>query len=1057
MIKTCIKRTVTTIMMTLVVLLGGIIAYDNLELAMTPNIDLPIALVNCTYTGTAPEEMEDLVTKPIEEALATITGVDTITSQSSNGSSIVAVQFVDGTDIDDATNDMRDKLDRISGTLPDDANEPMIIKMDINAQSINVGITSDKYDVNTLYNLLDENVTSDFEKIDGVSSVSLSGGEEDEVRITVDQNKMQNYGLSMTDISNALAAENINLPSGELKQGNLDVTLRTVGQYDTIEDIKNTFITTKTGNTVMVKDVADVKETQKDKDSAVLINGKEGCIYSLSKQSDANVVTVSDNILKEMNKIKEKYPDFELTMLTDTADYIKLSLDNMVSTAFQAAIIAVLVLLVMLRSVRMAAVIGVSIPTSIFATFALMYLSGMSLNMMSLGGVVIAIGMLVDNSVVVLENIFKKKSSGMSGFDAAYEGTKEVSMAIAASTLTTVAVFLPLTFMQGTMGQLMKEISYTVCYALGASLLVALTFVPMASAVLMRHEDKHEGKGIVSRIANKLDIVVGAFLDKMDNAYAKLIKVCLNHRIRSCFIIFVLFVASICCVPLVGSDLMAETDEGNVSVTATLPNGTDYETSEAMMNTLLDRIGEVPETEKMYAMIGGGMIGSTGTSVTINYDVGDKENRKRSSTEIADDIESKLQNIAGCEIEVSDSGNSMGSLSGAGFNVKIKGDDNETLKEISEDLMAKISELDGAKNIESSLDDASTEAKLVIDRAKASQYGLSTRTIASAVSAANSGSVATEYRTNGTEIDVRIMYPQEDIDYIKDLNNLTITSPNGTVVPLTEVASVEMTDGALTISRENQQKYIELTGEIGNLDTSAQQAQIQTVLDDYVFPEGYSYEFGGMMERMQETFSSLFTCIIVAILLVYMVMASQFESFIYPFIIMFSMPMAITGGIFGLLITGNSLTSTAYMGLIMLVGMVVNNGIVLVDHTNQMLESDEELGVNEALAQSGRDRLRPILMTTLTTVIGMLPVALAIGSGMESNQGMGIVIVFGLTIGTMITLVFIPILYSAFNSIKNRIRRNKNRKRKVSAKDEAKAARRNAKKAFKKGEVTNEG
>ncbi len=1061
MIKTCIKRKVTVIMMTLIVFLGGSIAYNNLELAMTPNIDLPVALVMCTYTGTAPEEMEDLVTKPIEETLATLTGVDTITSSTSNGSSMVMVQFVDGTDIDVATNDIRDKMDRVEGQLPDDASDPTIMKMDMNSTTISVGVTSDKYDVDTLYNLLDENVSATFEKIDGVSSVSLSGGSEDEVRIIVDQNKMQNYGITMSTISSALSAENSNLPSGELKQGTTDITLRTIGEFDTIEDIKNTFITTSSGSKIMVKDVAEVVETQKDRESKSLINGKEGCTFSLSKQSDANVVTVSENIVKAMNEVQQEYPDFEMTMLSDTADYIKLSLNNMISTAFQAAFIAVIVLLIMLRSLRMALIIGVSIPTSIMATFGLMYLTGMTLNMMSLGGVVIAIGMLVDNSVVVLENIFKKKSAGLSGSDAAYEGTSEVAMAIFASTLTTVAVFLPLTFLGSTMGQLIKEISYTVCYALGSSLVVALTFVPMASGVLMNYEDnakeKKGKKSIITTIIDKVDNAVGTFLEKMDSAYAKLIRVALYHRKRTVLVVVIVFIASLGLSSLVGSDLMASTDEGSISVTATMPNGTDYETCEAMLNTLLDKIGDVPETEKMNARIGGGGISSSSaTSVSITYDVGDKEDRERSTSEIADEIESKLQNIAGCEIEVSDEGSSMSSLGGSGFDIQIKGDDNDVLQQVSDELVAKISELPNAKNVESSLDDASTEASIIINRAKASQYGLTTSSIANAVSAANSGTVATEYRTNGTEIDVRIMYPDEDIEYVKDLNNLTITNSSGVAVPLTEVASIEMSEGALTISRENQQTYIEITGEIANLDTSAQQAQVQTVLDNYVFPEGCSYEFGGMMERMQEIFSNLFTCILVAILLVYMVMASQFESFVYPFIIMFSMPIAITGGMIGLLITGQSLTSTGYMGLIMLVGTIVNNGIVLVDYTNQLLEKDKDIGINDALVSAGRSRLRPILMTTLTTVIGMLPVALAMGSGMETNQSMGIVIVFGLSIGTMVTLVFIPILYSIVYTLKNRIGRNNNKKRKVSEKDEAKKAKRDAKKALKKGVVANE-
>lgn len=1054
MIKTCIKRSVTVVMVTMMVLLGGTIAYNSLDLAMTPDIDLPIALVSCTYTGAAPEEMEDLVTKPIEETLATITGVDTITSSTSNGSSMVMIEFVDGTDIDVATNDMRDKLDRVKGQLPDDADDPTIMKMDMNSESINVGVTSDKYDVNALYNLLDDNVSTYFEKVDGVSSVSLSGGSDDEVRIIVDQNKMDNYGITMSSIASALSAENTNLPSGELKQGTTDISLRTEGEFSSIEDIKNTYITTNNGNSIMIKDVAEVKETSKDKESLALINGKEGCMYSLSKQSDANIVEVTDNINKTISSLKEKYPDFEFTILSDTADYIKTSLDNMVSTAFQAAFVAVLVLLIMLRSVRLALVIGVSIPTSIMATFGLMYLTGMTLNMMSLGGVVIAIGMLVDNSTVVLENIFKKKDLGMSGPEAAYEGSREVSMAIFASTLTTVAVFLPLAFMPGTMGDIMKEISYTVCYALGASLVVALTFVPMAAAVLMRHEDKIRNNNVFGKIIGNVDNAVGSMLDKMDYGYSKLIRMCLNHRVRTCVVVLIIFIASMGLSSTVGSDLMAQTDEGSIRVTATLPNGTDYETSEAMLNTLLDRIGDVPEMQKMNANVGGGLRSGSGTTVSINYDVGDKEDRTRSTDEIKEDIESKLQNIAGCEIEVSASGSSMGSLGGNGFDVMIKGDDMDTLREISNELIAEIEKLPDSKNVESSLDDASTEASIVINRAKAAQYGLSTRSIATAVSNANSGSVATEYKTDGTEIDVRIMYPDDDIKYIKDLNNLTITNSQGVIIPLTEVASIEMGESALTITRENQQTYIEITGEIGNLDMATQQAQVQQVLDNYVFPDGYSYEFSGMMEMMEDTFSDLFTCIIVAILLVYMVMASQFESFVYPFIIMFSMPISITGGIVGLLITGQSLTSTAYMGLIMLVGTVVNNGIVLVDYTNQLLEGDTKLGVDDALVAAGRSRLRPILMTTLTTVIGMIPVALAIGSGMETNQGMGIVICFGLTIGTLVTLVFIPVLYSLVNSVKNRLR--KNHVRSVSPRDEAKKKRKDAKKAFEKGVLSNE-
>ncbi len=1050
MIKVCIKRSVTVLMMTFLVLFAGTLAYNNMELEMTPSVDMPIAMVSCSYTGAGPEEMEDLVTKPIEEALATITGVDTITSSTSTGSSRVMVEFVDGTDIDVAVNDMREKIDQVSGRLPDDADEPTISKMDMNATTITVGITSDTYDVDTLYNLLDANVTADFEKIEGISSVSLAGGTDTEIRVIVDQNKLDNYGITMDTIASAISAENNNVPSGELLQGSIDITLRTIGEFDSIEDIKNTFVTTSGGNYILVKDVAEVVETKKDRDSRALINGEEGCSYSLSKQSDANIVTVTNSVVETISQLEAEYPEMEFTLLTDTAEYIQTSIDNMVSTAYQAAIMAVVILLIMLRSVKLAIVIGISVPTSIFATFGLMYVTGMTLNMMSLGGVVIAIGMLVDNSTVVLEDIYKKRELGMSPSQAAYEGTKEVALAIFASTLTTVAVFLPLTFMSGTMGTLMKEISYTVVYALGASYVVAVTFVPMAAAALMRREDEGKVKkttGIIYKITHFFDVVVGTALDKLDYGYSRLIAMCLNHRLRVCVIVVAIFLASVVGASQIEADLMSSTDEGSISVSISLPNGTTYDKTNEYMELVLESIGEIPEMEKMNSRIMDG-------EISITYDVGDVEDRERSTEEIANEIESKLQNIAGCEITVDSSGSSMGSLSGGGFDIMIKGNDNDTLKEVVNELMDLLEQIPNAKDIESSMDDATIEANIVINRAKASQYGLTTSSIASAVSAANSGTVASEFRQDGTEIDIRIMYPEDEIQYIKDLNNLTITNSAGVVIPLTEVASIEMDEAAQTITRENQQTYLEITGSIDGLSSSAQQAEVQAVLDNYVFPDGCSYEFGGMMQTMNDTFSELFNVLIVAVILVYIVMASQFESFVYPFILMFEMPIAVTGGLLGLIITGQTLTSTGYMGLIMLVGTIVNNGIVLVDYTNQLLEADPNLQVDDALVAAGRSRLRPILMTTLTTVIGMLPVAFAWGSGMETNQAMGTVIVFGLTVGTIITLVFIPVLYSIVNSIKNRTR--KRHTRVVSSRDESKKKRKDSKKAFKKGVVTNE-
>lgn len=1013
MTKSSVNRPVTTIMCILIVFLAGVFAYSSLELAYMPTVDLPVAIVSTTYSGTGPEEMEDLVTKPIEETMATLTGVDTITSQSSTGSSMVAIQFVDGTDLDSAVNDMRDKLDRVKGRLPDDADDPSIMKMDINAQTIEVGITSDKLSSSALYEIIDNNISSQFEKISGVASVDIRGGQEKEIQITVDPDKINNYGITMSAISQTLSTENNNTPGGSLYQGTSELQIKVRGKFKSLEDIKNLFVTTKGGNRVLLKDVATVEETTKEQDRVSYVNGKEGILLSLSKQSDANIVTVSDNVNKTIETLKQQYPDLEYSMMSTTADYIKLSLSNVTSTAFQSALIAVIVLLIFLRNWKTSLVIGVSIPTSIMATFALMYLKGMTMNVLSMGGVVIGIGMLVDNSVVVLDNISKHYAMGKSPKNAAIEGTQEVGMAIFASTLTTVAVFGPMLFISGTMGKMLQDFCYTICFALSASIVVALTFVPMAFAVITgKNKKKNERKG---GLLSKIDNVLAGFLAKMDNGYGRILTVALKNRGKVLIIVVVFFIATAATFTQVGMDLMSKTDEGALSVSAEMPSGASFDETQKMLNKILAAIGEIPEQKNMSANAGGGTF--TGDAITININLVDKEDRTRSTEEIKNEVEQKVSNIAGADIKVSEGSAAMGSMGGNGYTVNVLGDDSDTLKMISDDLIEKLKEIPNSDNVESSLDNSIPEVNIVIDRAKAAQYGLTTSQVASLVSMANSGSTATEYNVDGTEIDVTIKYPDEDINYIKDLNNLTITSSTGSIIPLTQVASIEMSDSEVTIKRENQHRYVQLTGEIQGMDSSTQQKTVKEILDSYVFPENYSYEFDGRMEMMNDTFQSLFTVFIVAILLIYMIMASQFESFVYPFIIMFSIPLAITGGVAGLFVTGLSISSTAMLGFIMLVGMVVNNAIVLVDYTNQ-LRGKSGCTCDEALMMAGPNRLRPILMTTLTTIIGMLPMAFALGSGMESQQPMAVTIIFGLTVSTVITLILIPVLYSCVNSIK---------------------------------------
>ncbi|MGN0135365.1 efflux RND transporter permease subunit [Anaerotignum sp.] len=1029
--KFCIRRPVTTVMITMMVFLAGILSYFNLDQALIPDIDMPIALVATTYVGAGPEEMETLVSEPLEKALATVTNVDTVTSISSSNMSIVMVEFVDGTDIDVAAMDMRDVIDRNKSTLPDDADEPIIMKLDINAMSIYLGVKAENMDLADLNDMVEDNIVNRLERIEGVASVDVSGGIEREVRITVDPNKLAGYGVTTSTLSNILAAENMNLPSGDLAQGNMTVSVRTIGEFTSIEEIKNLPITTSTGGVIHLSDVATVEEMEADRDSFMVLNGEKAIMLAVDKQSTANLVKVSDALEAEIAQIQKDYPELEMTMLTDTADYIKLSLSNVTQTALQAAVIAFFVLLLFLKNPITSFIIAVSIPTSIMATFGLMYVTGINMNMISMGGLAIGIGMLVDNSIVVLDSIYQYFERGYKPVEAAEIGAKEVTTAVFASTLTSVAVFLPIGLIGGTTGKMMQSLSFTIIYALVASLIVSLTFVPMASALLMNRENnEHKFKGLlIPRILDKWEDLI----DKLNRKYEKILKWALRHRKKTILAVLIVFVASLTTVPLAGVDFMADMDQGEINISVELPNGSDLDSTEEISMEVLYRLQDIEEADTVYASVGGGMLSSGTSTASITMNLVDKDDRDRSTAEVCKEIEGMLADIPGADITVSESTSAMGSMSSADITLNVYGPDSDALLDVEKDLVALLSEVPGLTDVDGSTGDTVPEAKVVINRSKASQYGITTASIAGALSTAVSGSTATEYKVDGDEIDVVIRYDTEKINYLTDLNNLTVTSAYGTQVPLGDVADVVMDESATSIYRENQKNYITIEANANDLSGSEAQELVESALANYEMPEDCSYKFGGMTENMNDSMSSLSTSLVVAVLLVYMIMASQFESLRYPAIIMFAMPLAITGGILGLFVTGNTITMPAMMGFIMLVGMVVNNGIVLVDYTNQLM--DRGMTCYVALTNAGPRRLRPILMSTLTTVLGMLPMALTSSEGSEMMHAMAIAVIFGLTLSMLVTLIFIPVLYMWMNE----------RKRKSNARKTAKRIAKNAK------------
>ncbi len=1036
--KIATSRPVTTVMVTLMSLMAGILAYTNMDLALMPDVDIPVALVSTVYVGAGPEEIENLISIPLEEALGSVTNVDVITSISGENSSMVIIQFIDGTDLDMATIDVREILDRVKSSLPEDANEPTILKIDMNATPISIGVTSSTLDLNQMNTLVEENITSQLERMEGVASVSISGGMESEIRLTVDPNKLSLYGLSISSLSQMLQAENMNLPLGDMAYGDTNVNIRVVGQFESLNDLRALPIMTPTGAMIQLEDVALVEEVEKTRTSATYINGTPGILINIDKQSTANLVKVSEDVKDQLVTLNANNPEVDILLLSDTSDYIVASISNVTNTALLSAVIAFFILLIFLKNPVTSAIVAVSIPASIFIAFAMMYLTKMSLNTISMGGIAIGIGMLVDNSIVVLDSIYHYYEQEYSPKEAAVLGAKEVAMSITASTLTTVAVFLPMAFVGGTIGGMLSNLSFAVTYSLVASLAVSVTFVPMASALLLQKDHgKPSGRNIFSLIGFIWDKV----LFSIEFIYGIIIKIALNCKILTVALMVYIFVQSLGVIPLIGVDFMAATDEGVAGITIKMPSGTNFDKTEEVMLEVLYRLQEIEEAELMHGTV------STG-SASITMNLVPKDERERSTAEVATYISTLFDDLAGAEITASATSAAMGDMGSGGVSFNVYGYENSELMVLEKDIIAMLEAHPNFTNVTGSTGETIPEARVVIDREKASAYGIYTSSIASALNTAISGSTATQYKVGATELDVVIRYEQSGVTYLSQLDTLMVDTQTGAKVPLSEVAHIEISETSTQVTRENQKNLVTINADVSELSSNDAKNVVIEILDQYEFPEGYSYGFSGSVEMMTDAMVSLGICMVVAVLLVYMIMASQFESLGAPFIVMFSMPLAITGGVVGLYITGNTLTMPAMMGFVMLIGIVVNNAIVLIDYANQLMEQ-QGISCYEALLLAGPRRIRPILMTSMTTILGMVPLAISEAEGSEMMQALAIGVIFGLMFSTVVTLILIPVLFLWLNNFTSFFKRRKEKRR---VKRLAKWARINEKRAkHKKG------
>jgi len=1026
-----IKRGITFFMIYLILIGFGLFSLARLKIDLFPDLTFPVIAVITQYTGVNPYDIETTVSRPLEETVSSVENVKKVMSNSQQGLSLVILEFDWGTDMDQAEIDTRKNIDFIRDYLPEDASEPVVFAFDPSMQPIMfLGINSDQYGQAELRRISENDIEPRLERIAGVASATTSGGLEREIKVLVDPNRLQAHGFAIDQVVNALRMNSLQIPSGWVGDKKMEFTVQTVGEYKNIDQIRNTTIMSMNGTQIRVRDVADVVDGFKDQRQREFVNGVQSVMLWISKQSDANTVQVCERINKQLANIDEVLPSgVTISNFWDQSTFINRSLSNLSSTAIQAIFLAFLVLMFFLLNVRSSLIVAVSIPTSLIVTFAVMDQAGLTLNLISMAGLALAVGLLVDNSIVVLENIFRRRQLGDNMVEAADKGGSEVSMAIVASTLTTLAVFVPVLFVPGIAGELFNDMVVTICFSLVASLVVALTLVPLLASRFLELSSNVKKNSIW----NKLGEVVQKFLNTLNKYYEKILQWSINHKRTVLISVFVMFILSLITLFTRGGDFFPQSDQGFIQMTVKRAPGTSLDEMEATVKRIEKMIiEEVPEMTDIRYEFGqgegiGALFGGGGSHEgEINVKLTRVMERDRRQSEIEDAIRKRFNEFAGTEVTFQDGG--IGSMFGEGdIIVEVFGHDLEKSKQIANEIKEKVEKIQGTSQVRISLEEAMPELKIELDRDRLSDLGLSSSMVSQTISSNVLGSIATTYRDGGDEYDVRVQLDKKYRTNMRDLENILIVAPNGARVPLRAIAKVQTSSAPQQITREDQERVVTVSMMVSGRDLQSVTADVQNVMDRTVLPSEYRLEISGIAEDQQESFMYLGIAMLVAIALTYMVMASQFESLLDPFIILFTIPLSLIGVALSLLLTGTTLTVMALIGIIMLVGIVVNNGIVLVDYMNQLREQGRNL--IDAAVEGGKTRLRPVLMTALTTILAMIPLALGLGESGENWAPMARSVIGGLTAATFLTLIVVPILYIVFERVTLRIVERKKAKR----------------------------
>ncbi len=1010
-----VERPVAMVMIIIGMVVLGLTALRYLSVDLLPEITNPTLTVSASYPGAGPEEVEKDVTRVIEAAVGTVSNVEKITSNSRVGSSQVRVQFAWGTNMDTAQADVRARLEMYKRRLPDSVENLAVYKFDTSMSPIMSIAVSGPRDLYALRQMVEDNIQPALERVPGVAGVSVSGGLTREIQVQVDPGRLQQYGLTVSQVSQTLQSENVDVSGGVLPRGQKDYVVRGLGRYKTVEDIRALPVMLPGGGSVRLGDLAEVEDAFAKISSYAMLNDRPAITLFVNKQSGSNTVDVADRVKREMEKLKRDLPgDLDFALGFDQSETVRNSITDINRSIMLGGSLAVLVLLLFLRNLRTTVVIATTIPFAIITAFSLMYFNNMTLNMMSMAGLALGVGHMVDYAIVVLESIYRHWHQGLPPKEAAKQGTREVGTAVTAAALTVAVVFLPMVFIKGLAGQLFKQFALTVVFSQLAALFVALTLVPLiCSRILRRAESLSDGKSWWNKIFRKSE----DWYNSLDEGYRRVLKWSLGRRARVVVIAALVTLGSLGLTRFIGAEFMPAQDSGQININVDMPVATALSETGKVLELIRRQVQTIPEVESVLTIVGGGGFGSTSTDQG-RMNIRLKDDRKRTTDQVMAEMRGKVMGIPGATVRISES-SSMGMLTraftGRAIEITVKGNDLNVLRDLAEEMKAAVEGVPGTHHVGHSMATGRPELQMHINRDRLAHYGISSSQVASVIKIAGEGQVVSTMDQGGKLTDVRLILDpitRRDVNSVKGLNFI---AQNGARVPLSEVVDMQEGEGPRNVERAEQSRVAYVYGDYSGRDLASVISDIERKLNAIPLPPGYSFYIGGQSQDMAQSFGDLGPALLLAILLVYMVMAGQFESLLYPFAIMFSIPVAVTGVVLSLLLTGRSFSVPAFIGIIMMCGIVVNNAIVLVDYIRQL--KNRGLARDEAVVRAGPVRLRPILMTTLTTLFALVPLALGLGEGTQLQAPMATVVIGGLFVSTALTLVVVPVVYTLFDDL----------------------------------------